>query len=212
MQLSESFWQMSRCLAGVFQNRDQAWADPAWFVHLRLWICPTSLFAEDSVTFFLEQASAAFTQPPYRQRILRLRSQADELTAEYYALTDPQAFQGAGQTPEKLQTLHSTHLIPLTGSRLSVKVESEVGATRFIARQYPGERCQFRVDDEVKSVELAFDAIVPSEASQQQVAFWMYDKGIDPLTNKPTWGATNGPFKLIKVQDLSGLLPSRATS
>ncbi|MBE7379855.1 MAG: chromophore lyase CpcT/CpeT [Leptolyngbya sp. SIO1E4] len=202
--------QLGQCLAGVFQNRQQALAAPAWFVHLRLWSCPVALFTEDSFTFFIEQASAAFTQPPYRQRLLRVRwSQAaftGDLTAEYYALKQPQAFQGAAQAPERLQALTPDDLQPLTGSRLQVTPQLRSAATCFEARHYPGERCQFAIDGEIKYVELAFDAISPVANSQEQAAFLMYDKGMDPDTGKATWGALRGPFELQKVEDLSASL------
>jgi len=200
--------QLARCLAGVFQNRQQALADPAWFVHLRMWIYPVPLFREDSFTFFIEQASAAFPQPPYRQRVLRVRSQAATLTAEYYALHQPQAFQGAAQAPEQLWSLSQDQLITLSGGCLNVTSHPQNGVTRFEARQASGERCQFVVNGDRKFVELAFDAIAPIERTSQAVAaFWMYDRGIDPDTGKTTWGAVNGPFELQKVEDLSERLP-----
>lgn len=205
----EAFRQLSRCLAGVFQNCDQAFADPAWFVHLRLWSHPVPLFS-DSITYFIEQASAAFSQPPYRQRLLRLRrpESAVSWTAEYYALKEPRAFQGAAQESDRLKKLTTDCLQPLTGSRLEIKAKPESRVTRLQARQFPGERCQFTVNGKVKWVELAFDALSPHPQNSAQAEFWMYDKGIDPDTGKATWGATNGPFKLLKVEDLSRLLPT----
>jgi hypothetical protein len=207
MDPAEKLDRLCHCLAGVFQNRDQALADPAWFVHFKLWIHPISLFEEDSTTFFLEQASATYPQPPYRQRVLRVRLLEGNLTAEYYALTDPQAFQGATQQPERLRTLMPEQVRSLAGSQLQVNVTAQPDSLRFEARQAPGELCQFVVNGEEKQVELAFDAIAPN-ASAGKAAFWMYDKGIDPQTGKATWGATNGPFKLIKIEDWSVRLPA----
>ena len=206
MELSEQFRQLSQCLAGVFQNREQALADPVWFVHFKLWSYPIPLFAEDSATFFLEQASATYAQPPYRQRILRVQATADSLTAEYYALKERLAWQGAAQSPERLKTLTPEHLQPLSGSRLPITVYAEGNTTRFAARQQANELCQFDVNGEVKFVELAFDAIAPAPSSTASAAFWMYDKGIDPATGKATWGAKNGPFKLVKMKDFGAAL------
>ena len=206
MELSEQFRQLSQCLAGVFQNREQALAAPVWFVHFKLWIYPTPLFAEDSATFFLEQASATYAQLPYRQRILRVQATADALSVEYYALKERLAWQGAAQSPERLKTLTPEHLQPLSGSRLPVTVYAEGDTTRFEARQRPNELCQFEVNGEMKWVKLAFDAIAPAPSSPASAAFWMYDQGIDPATGKATWGATNGPFKLDKIQDFSAAL------
>jgi hypothetical protein len=202
--------QLGDCLAGVFQNREQAMADPAWFVHIRLWSHPIPLFEADSITFLLEQASASFAQAPYRQRILRLRSLAGELTAEYYALKEPMAFQGATQNSEQLQQLTEDDLQPLSGSRLRVEVQLQPQGIRFAARHYPGEHCQFIFNGDVKWVALGFDAIAP-QTPHEPAAFWMYDKGLDPKTGQMTWGAIHGPFQLTKVEDWSkrliGALP-----
>lgn len=206
MMAEQAFDLLSQSLAGTFQNREQALAEPAWYVHLRLWCYPTRLFAQDSNTFFIEQASAAFKQAPYRQRILCIRRDHDSLIAEYYALKTPQAWQGAAQTPDRLQKLGADDLQPLTNSQLLVTPVIEGDTTRFQARQRAGERCEFVVNGETKLVELAFDAIAPQPSSQAQTAFWMYDKGIDAATGKPTWGATNGPFKLVKTQSFSAAL------
>ena len=212
MAASAAFEQLARTLAGTFQNRDQALADPAWYVHLRLWCCPTSLFANDSVTFLIEQASAAFDQAPYRQRILRIRNEHNQLTAEYYALKDPLAWQGATQNPEQLQTLQPNDLQTLVDSRLIITVKLEGHTTRFEARQPPGKYCQFAVNGETKLVELAFDAIAPNSGNSAPAAFWMCDKGIDAATSKPTWGALYGPFRLVKTDDQSAQLPQPLSS
>lgn len=206
MTSEAAFALLCRSLAGTFQNRDQALADPAWYVHLRLWCYPTRLFRPDSVTFFIEQASATFPQAPYRQRLLRIRPEPSGLTAEYYALKQPLAWQGATQAPERLLKLQPEDVQELRNSCLPIQIVSEAQATRFVARQKPGERCQFTIDGELKLVELAFDAIAPPAHSQTPAAFWMYDKGIDALTEKPTWGAKQGPFQLIKGQDFSPAL------
>ena len=73
----------------------------------------------------------------------------------------------------------------------------------------PGELCQFTLNGETKLVELAFDAIAARSNSHTQSAFWMYDKGIDALTDKPTWGALHGPFQLVKTEDFSKALANR---
>jgi hypothetical protein len=205
--------QLSHCLAGVFQNREQALAEPAWYVHLKLWSYPVPLFA-DSATFFIEQASAAFNQPPYRQRVLRIfapSANPEQIIAEYYALKSPHEFQGGAEEPQKLHRLTPDQLQSLSGSQLLVQAYELTHGTRFEARQPPGEYCRFAVNGEVKGVQLGFDAIAQAPSSAESSAFWMYDKGIDLQTGKTTWGATSGPFRLIKIQDWSTALPSILT-
>lgn len=204
--------QLGECLAGVFQNRQQALAEPAQFVHLRLWIYPVPLFQADSFTFFLEQASAAISQPPYRQRVLRVRWLEDTLTAEYYALKQPHAFQGAAQSSATLQKLEISDLQPLSGSRLRVSPRQRGDMVCFEARHYPGEYCQFSVEGKKRYVQLGFDALAPTSSTPNSAAFWMYDKGIEPQTGKATWGALYGPFQLQKVEELGLALSHTPTS
>lgn len=206
MDQAQALRSLAECLAGSFQNRKQALADPTWYVHFRIWMRPVALFTEDSVTLFIEQASAAYAQPPYRQRVLRLSLTGTDLTAEYYALKDPSQFQGATQAVERLRQMTVEDLVPLQGSRLKVVVSIQHGRSHFEARHYPGERCEFSVNGEAKVVELAFDAIAPSVSSEQPAQFLMYDKGIDPATGNALWGAKFGPFNLEKDTDYSAEL------
>ncbi|MEO0644988.1 MAG: chromophore lyase CpcT/CpeT, partial [Cyanobacteria bacterium J06650_10] len=86
-------------MAGEFENRQQAAAEPAWYVHLRLWQRPVPSLCNEAVhTFFLEQANVISGKPPYRQRIIQIRAgeDADQLQAQYFALKAPLKFQGGG--------------------------------------------------------------------------------------------------------------------
>lgn len=205
MDPSAQFKHLVRSLAGVFQNRQQALAEPTWFVHLTLWIYPTGLFRENSVSFFLEQANASYPQPPYRQRILRIQPESNGLVADYYALQQPQDYQGAAQDSAKLASLTENDLQALVNSRLFISYRQTPTGNLFEARQEPDTRCQFFVNGEARYVELAFDAL----DSDNGTAFKMYDKGIDPTTGNATWGALQGPFILQKIQDLGDALPGQ---
>ncbi|MEB3267096.1 MAG: chromophore lyase CpcT/CpeT [Leptolyngbya sp.] len=197
---------LSRCLAGVFNNSPQALAEPTWYVRLRLWMRPVpGLSSPSQVTFFLEQASAAFEQPPYRQRLLQLHTVGDQLVATYAALSDPQAWQGAALDPERLRRMGASDRVTLPGSELLVQPAPQLGAVAFTARHRPGERCQFTVGGQVKQVELQFDAIAAGAGMVDQ--FLMGDRGYDPATEKYTWGALKGPFQLQKETDFSHELP-----
>ena len=53
-------------LAGEFENKDQAIAEPAWYVNLRMWQIPVSLFQEHSLTLFAELANILKIEQAYR--------------------------------------------------------------------------------------------------------------------------------------------------
>ncbi len=181
-------------LAGEFDNREQAIADPAWYVHLRMWQRPVSLFQEDSLTLFAEQANVLNIEQPYRQRIMRVtKAIADaSFKVQYYAFKDPNAWRGAGRNYELLNALTPEQLNLLPGCVLNVNVESAQDQYRFIAKPIADSRCTFDYDGKTVEVSLGF------EATQQE--FFSYDKGIDSVTRKATWGAILGPYRYIKLE------------
>jgi hypothetical protein len=197
---------LAKCLAGTFNNIPQALTEPAWYVQFRLWIRPVpQLSTPTAITFFLEQASTAYKQPPYRQRLLQLQGEGEQLWATYSALTDPQAWQGAAVNLERLGQLTVDDAVALQGSQLLVQPAITLGPVAFSARHRPGERCEFTIGGQVKQVELKFDAIAAAGGTPDQ--FWLGDRGYDPAADKYTWGALNGPFHLQKEQDFSAELP-----
>lgn len=186
-------------MAGEFDNRDQAIADPAWYVHLRLWQRPVALFAEDSLTLFAEQANALYLDRAYRQRIIRLQQLSEQPAAiqvQYYMLKDPSSFQGAGGDAERLKTLTLDDIEYLPGCTLTVTQDETL---RFQATLPPNCRCCFTFGGETYQVDLGF------AASSEH--FLSYDKGIDPATGKAIWGALLGAYRFTKRQDFSAFLP-----
>ncbi|HAZ47912.1 MAG TPA: chorismate mutase [Cyanobacteria bacterium UBA11369] len=192
MAYSPELIALAGYMAGEFDNRDQAIADPAWYVHVRLWQRPVALFAEDSLTLFAEQANALYLDRPYRQRIIRLQ----QGQVQYYMLKDPSSIQGAGINPERLKTLTLDDIEYLPGCTLTVTQDERL---RFQATLPPNCRCCFTFRGETYQVSLGF------EASLEQ--FLSYDKGIDPVTGKAIWGALLGPYRFTKRQDFSAFLP-----
>lgn len=200
MTLSSQLLKLAHYLAGEFDNREQALAEPIWYVHLRLWQrpVPVVVFPEPGVTLFAEQASLVNLAHPYRPRILHLcEPTPGTLSVRYYMPKDIEAIRGAGENPELLQQLTLEQLEPLPGCTLTVTT------TPFTAQDYqfeatlpPGAQCCFTYQGETRFVSLGFTA-TPEQ-------FLSYDKGIDPATGKALWGAKVGPFRFHKRQDFSG--------
>lgn len=95
MTFSPNLIALARYLAGEFDNQEQAIAEPAWFVHLRLWQRPVLLFAEDSLTLFAEQANVLGLDRPYRQRLMRLQEGGNSdalLQVQYYMPKHPDLY------------------------------------------------------------------------------------------------------------------------
>ncbi|MEB3177628.1 MAG: chromophore lyase CpcT/CpeT [Nostocaceae cyanobacterium] len=197
MALSPELLALANYLAGEFDNREQALAEPVWYVHLRLWQRPVPLFTEDSLTLFAEQANIIYLDKPYRQRIIRLQQTHPQapIQAQYYMPKDPKAVSGAGSNPDLLNTLTPEQLELLPGCILTVTHE-KLAANRyeFSACPPPNTRCCFTYLGNTVQVELGFKA-TPEE-------FLSYDKGIEQGTGKATWGAILGPYRYSKRQEL----------
>ncbi|MGB3293547.1 MAG: chromophore lyase CpcT/CpeT [Phormidesmis sp.] len=190
-------------LAGEFENQAQAAADPAWYVHLRLWQRPVlSLSNRQTYTLFLEQASVASGKPPYRQRILQLTEAPEQipgqLRGQYFALADPLRFQGGGCDSALLSDLSAGDLVSLSNSKATIQYR-ELGQPQgyqFQAALPDGQLCSFEYAGQRKYVYLGFD-IAPKQGT---IELLTYDKGVEPSTGKGLWGALIGPFQMIKQE------------
>ncbi|MEH2417784.1 chromophore lyase CpcT/CpeT [Nostoc sp.] len=193
MNFSPQLIALGEYLAGEFDNREQAIAEPVWYVHLCLWQRPVNLFTEDSITLFAEQANVINLDQPYRQRIMRLRQGSNDtsLEVQYYMPQDPGGLIGAGNNPALLNTLTAEQLDLLPGCILTVTQETLArDRYQFTATPLPETPCSFTYLGNRIYVSLGFEATATE--------FHSYDKGIDPATGKATWGAIMGPYRYTK--------------
>jgi hypothetical protein len=188
---------LAQYLAGEFDNREQALADPAWYVHLRLWQIPIPNFFDEGITLFAEQANILNIDRPYRPRIMQLyQTESNTLKVQYYLIPDLQGVQGAGSRPELLAKLTNKGVELLPSCLLTVTYQIlDPNAYQFKANLPPGQLCQFTYQGETFTVDLGF------EVNQRELL--SYDKGTNPMTGQPIWGALLGPFRFIKRLDLA---------
>lgn len=202
MKFSPELLTLAHYLCGEFDNRAQAIAEPARFVHLRLWQRPVPLFTEDSITLFAEQANIVNLDQPYRPRIMRLQQSpgsGTQLQVQYYMPKSPSAVRGSGCNRDSLQTFTPEQIELLPGCTLQVTVQPrENQSYHFAASLLPEARCCFTYQDETRQVVLGFEA-TPE-------AFLSYDKGVDPTTGQVLWGAVWGPYEFTKRQDFASEL------
>ena len=158
-------------MAGEFENQQQAAAEPAWYVHLRLWQRPVPSLCTQSVhTFFLEQANVISGKPPYRQRIVQIRAddasdllQAPlmaQLKAQYFALKSPLKFQGGGDDANLLKRLSLDDLVTLPNSGAAIEYQPVGNGSdgyRFQAALKDGQLCSFEYGGKQRYVYLGFD-------------------------------------------------------
>ncbi|MGD1864865.1 MAG: CpcT/CpeT family chromophore lyase [Phormidesmis sp.] len=190
---------LAHYLAGEFENADQAAASPAWYVHLRLWQRPVpSLSSSEVFTFLLEQANVISGKPPYRQRILQIRAgeEAGQLRGQYFALSDPLKYRGAGSNPALVENLSKRELVVLPNSGALIQYQAVAAGYSFQSALKDGELCSFDYDGQRRYVYLGFDIAPQANTLLLQT----YDKGIDPDTGRGLWGALMGPFQMIKQE------------
>jgi hypothetical protein len=185
---------LARYMAGEFGNREQAIADPVWYVNLRLWQRPIPNSGLTGIALFAEQANIININKPYRQRILNLRELDGNIQVHYYAFENPALWQGAATRPEQLQQLSVADLIPLPDCALKVNLHTNI----YTAELPADAKCCFSYLGETKQVSLGFSA----SASE----FLSYDKGIDIITGASLWGAIAGAYRFTKIQDFSSEL------
>lgn len=199
---SPELHRLARHLAGEFDNRDQALADPAWYVRVRLWQRPVPDFGGDGIALYLEQISVIQGDRPYRPRLVCLRDSGDAdapLRADYYKLKRPETVLGAGRDRARLAALTPDTVERLPGCSLQISIAP--AGDRFRAWPAPGDRCRFSVEGRTVEIALGFEAMAGE--------FWSYDKGIDPDTGRATWGALAGPFRFRRTADFADELPAR---
>ena len=198
MTLSPQLIALGKYLAGEFDNKQQALAEPAWYVHLRLWKRPVPLFTEDSITLFAEQASVINLDQPYRPRIFRLRqseTNSQQLQVDYYMFKDISAVKGGGRNPDLLQKITTEQIEFLPNCSLNIRVEEL--ATGYCFETFPihDRPCTFTYKNNTYQVSLGFKI---TEKELQT-----YDKGIDRQTGQAIWGTLMGAYRFIKLQDFS---------
>lgn len=189
---------LANYLAGEFDNKQQALEQPAWYVHLRLWIRPVPIFTEDSIALFAEQANVIKLNQPYRPRILRLR-QKENIEVEFYMFKDLTTAQGAGQNKDLINNITSDKIKFLPNCTLKVTTpEANMGKYSFETTPISDKPCSVTYQETTFQVFLGFKVT--------DDALLTYDKGIDPDTGKGTWGALMGAYQFNKRQDFSGEL------
>ena len=197
LNLSPQLQALGKYLAGEFDNQSQAYKQPAWFVHLRLWMRPVPIFTEDSITLYAEQASVVNINQPYRPRILRLRDRDRvNLEIEYYMFEDITSIAGAGRDRTLLQQITPEQIKFLPDCTLKVRAESTTaGNYRFTTSPVTETLCNYNYQGNNYQVFLGL------EATPQELL--TYDKGIDLATGKGIWGALLGAYRFTKIQDFA---------
>ncbi|MCY3001168.1 MAG: chromophore lyase CpcT/CpeT [Planctomycetota bacterium] len=182
--------QLRDWLSGSFSSEAQSAVDPEHYFHIQLHMSPIWQGLEGGAWLYVEQATAAKPDRPYRQRVYRLRSTSDgRLASDVYLLPgDPLVFAGAWRDPNLLAGLTPAQLLPREGCSI------------FLSRRADGSFAGMTEGRGCAS-ELAGALYATSEVVLTSDSISSWDRGFDS-TDKQVWGAELGPYLFIRQASL----------
>ncbi len=170
-------------LSGTYSNRQQAMAEPVWFIPVTLWYVPVDGLFSEGVGFFTEQVSEHTPAQPYRARVLQLLE--NPLRFENYRLKDQAVWAGASKHPERLSSLTSEHLELLPGCTIYLERKDNC----YLGKMKEDQGCRLS-SDSTSCVQIEFELT--------DTAFITLDRGFDLATNVQVWGSKGGPYHYLK--------------
>lgn len=181
--MSDDLSTVRSWLSGTFSNREQAMAQPAWFIPVRLRYLPVDHLFASGVGWFTEQMSEHLGEP-YRSRVLHLLDQP--LRFENYRLKDQKVWAGAAFDPPRLAQLAADDLILLPGCTIFL----ERTAAGYSGRMAEGRGCRLSAED---------TSYVLIEFELSEDCFLTLDRGFDLVSDAQTWGSRAGAYCYRKL-------------
>lgn len=183
---SAGLQQLVAYLTGSFSSARQAVKDSS-FTDFRLEVIPIWLERKDAIWLYVEQASAAKLDRPYRQRIYRLSEQRDgQFVSEIYSLPDSARFAGAYRLLFLFDSLYPEQLDLRDGCSVTLRKTCD---TLFVG-QTTGTGCA----SDLRGAQYGTSEVTlgPSE-----MVSW--DRGFDSA-EKQVWGAMMSGFRFQRVK------------
>jgi hypothetical protein len=184
MTHSTDIGTLARWMASDFSNQAQAFENPPFFAHIRVFMRPLPLELLSGVSFFVEQAYDYMLNDPYRVRVLKLVNTGNHIEIENYSVKEEQKFYGASRDLERLKTLTADHLEKLPGMIVEWTGHS------FKGKVEPGKGCIV--------VRKGKNTYLDSEFEIDAEKFISRDRGRDLETDEHIWGSVGGPFYFVR--------------
>jgi len=171
-------------MSGSFSSAYQAQSDTSYF-DIRLEMTPIWTGRTDGCWLYVEQATAAKLDRPYRQRVYRLtRTNDTTVQSEVFTLQEPLRFAGAWKDPQVFSPLTPDSLSKKDGCAIMLRPS---GDTAFIGST---------VDHECPS-DLRGAVYATSEVVITSAYLFSWDRGFDSI-GVQVCGATKGGYRFIK--------------
>jgi CpeT protein len=178
-------FRLASYMIGSFSSQQQAAADSSFF-DIRLHMARIWKNRADGYWLYVEQAAAATSDKPYRQRIYHL-TQVDDSTfrSDVYSMHSPLRFAGEWKKPSPMALLLPDSLGERQGCSIILKKE---GDSAFVGGTV-GKRCASM---------LAGAKYATSEVRITATGLYSWDKGFD-ADDKQVWGSTTGGYIFQKI-------------
>ncbi|MBM4130063.1 hypothetical protein FJ250_03410 [bacterium] len=171
-------------LSGHFSSAAQAAADTNYF-DIRLRMAPMWGDRADGPWLYVEQATAAAQDRPYRQRVYRLRDGGDgAFISEVYALPGPRRFAGAWRHRQPLASLTPDSLLAREGCAV-------------VLRRAPDGRFAGGTEGQACASDLRGAAYATSEVTVGPDMIVSWDRGF-AADGSQAWGATAGGYVFVR--------------
>lgn len=178
--------RLARWMSGSFSSAAQAARDTN-FLDIRLRIAPMWRGRTDARWFYVEQATAARLDRPYRQRVYRLARLADgRFESAVFTVAAPLRFAGAWRETAPLAALTPDSLLARDGC--SVFLRWERGAFRGGTE---GRRC---------ASDLRGAAYATSVVTVEERRMVTLDRGWD-TAGAQAWGSTHGGYEFVRQEE-----------
>lgn len=172
-------------MTGSFSSAAQAARDSA-FYDIRLHIVPIWTARADARWLYVEQATAAQGDRPYRQRVYRLTAPSDStFESAVFTLPAPLCFAGAWRD--------SAPLAALTPDSLTLRAGCAVVLRKTAAGAYAGGTVGRDCASELRGA-----AAATSEVTITAERMISLDRGFD-AAGKQVWGSTAGGYEFDRV-------------
>jgi CpeT protein len=179
--------ELLQWMQGQFSSEAQAAEDPDNYFDIRLFMTPIWTERPDGPWLYVEQASAAALERPYRQRVYHLVAEPEgRVRSEVYLLPgDPLAFAGAWMTPAAFAQVAPESLELRGGCDILLERVGEEwrGSTQ-------GAGCESS---------LRGASYATSEVTLGPGVLRSWDRGFDDA-GEQVWGATKGPYEFVRAE------------
>ena len=163
---------------GTFSNKRQAQSHPTRYAHIRV----THKKISDN-RFYGEQAYNYLLNRPYRQFVIEVVDEGEQLRLKNYEIENPAEF------------INCKNLDKLTDDRLTYRSSCDNIMKQHGPRLFKGksDTCECWV------MRSNIKTYVANEVQLSQEYYEVLDRGLDATTNRKVWGSDYGAFKFKRM-------------